>query len=160
MKILRNTPDQLILENKPVWLAVCVTGFGLLFAGIGAVTVPADRGTGILFIVAGLFVAFVFNMIFVRRSLLILDRSRNLVDLRRRSWFGDKTWTWELRYLDRAVIEGGYSKDTNTQRAALVIAGGMDAGTHPITLVFSSGPGAQRAADAINGWLDSAPPTA
>tara|TARA_R110002072_G_scaffold82776_3_gene188365 strand:+ start:351 stop:749 length:399 start_codon:yes stop_codon:yes gene_type:complete len=52
----------------------------------------------------------------------------------------------------------------DTHRMTLELNGGMDAGLHPFTEVYTSGRGAQRAADAVNGWLalrpvDSAPPT-
>jgi hypothetical protein len=160
MKIIRNTPEQLILENRPVWLAVGVTLFSLIFFAIGLLTLGDNPGNAVVFMVAGLGMGLIFNMVFVRRSQLILDAPRNLVELRRRSWFGYKSWTWELHYLDHAIVEGSYAKDTNTSRACLVIGGGMDAGTHPITIVSSSGRGAKLAADTINAWLDSAPPPA
>ena len=162
MKIKRQTSDQLIVENNPIWLAIFVSLFGLTFFGIGLANLSAQPGMAIAFMLGGLGIGFGFNMIFIRRTQLILDRPRNLVELRRRSWFGYTKMTWRLDYLHRAIVQTSSSGDTDTHRAALVIRDGMDAGTHPITLVYSSGRGARRAVDAINEWcaaLDSSPPT-
>lgn len=153
MKITRNTPEQLVVENNPIWFAVFVTGFALVFVAIGLFTISVEPLNGVIFIFAGLFFGIVFNMVFIRRSQLILDAPRALVELRRRSWFGYKRWTWDLRYLDRAIVQTSSSGDSDTHRAALVIDGGMDAGIHPITVVYSSGRGADRARSAINSWL-------
>ncbi|MEW9918383.1 hypothetical protein AB2B41_02110 [Marimonas sp. MJW-29] len=156
MKVTRNTPEQLIVENNPLWLAIFISLFGLTFFGIGMANLGSDPGMGALFVACGLGIAVGFNMIFVRRTQLILDRSRDLVELRRRSWSGYSLMTWQLRYLERAVVQTSRSGDNDTHRAALVISGGMDAGTHPVTLVYSSGRGARRAAEAVNGWLEAA----
>lgn len=155
MKIVRESADQLIIENNPIWLAAFVTLFGLVFLGIGLSVFGTEPGTGLAFIAGGLGIAIGFNMIFVRLTQLILDKPRDLVELRRRGWLEYSSLTWELRYLDRAIVETSRSGDTDTHRAALVISGGMDAGTHPITWVYSSGRGASRAMNAVNGWLDS-----
>lgn len=160
MKIIRETPDQLIIENNPVWLAIFVTIFGLVFLGVGLFIVSSEPGVGHAFIAGGLGISIGFNMIFVRRTQLILDTTRNLLELRRRGWLGYSSRIWELRYLERVIVETSRSGDTDTHRAALLINGGMDAGTHPITWVYSSGRGAERAQNAVNGWLDSYRPTA
>ena len=163
MKVKRDTPQQLILENNPVWLAIFVSAFGLIFLAIGMANVGADPMMGLIFMAAGLGIAIGFNMIFVRRTQLILDAGRDLIELRRRGWINHTVMTWELKDLDRAVVQTSRGGKTDTHRAALVISGGMDAGTHPVTLVYSGGRGAKHAADAVNRWhaaLDSAGPTA
>lgn len=153
MKVTRDTPEQLIVENNPIWLAIFVSLFGLLFVGIGIANLGNDPAMALPFILGGLGIAIGFNMIFIRRTQVILDAPRDLVELRRKSWLGYTRMTWQLRYLDRAVVQTSRSGDSKTYRAALIIDGGMDAGTHPITLVYASGRGARRGADAINGWL-------
>ena len=163
MKVTRETPEQLIVENNPILLALFVSVFGLTFVGIGLANIGSDFTMGALFILGGLIIGIGFNMIFIRRTQLILDAPRNLIELRRRSWIRYSAMTWELRYLHSAIVQTSHSGDTPTHRAALIISGGMDAGTHPITLVYSSGSGADRAATAINRWhaaLDSPAPTA
>lgn len=153
MKITRNTPEQLIVENNPVWLAIFVSVFGLIFFGVGLSQLGSQTGMALMFMAGGLGIGIGFNMIFIRRTQVILDHPRNLVELRRRSWLGYSSRTWELRYLDRAFVQTSRSGDTDTHRAVLDIGGGMDAGQHPITIVYSSGSGASRAETAINDWL-------
>lgn len=163
MKITRNTPDQLIIENNPLWLAIFISVFSLVFVGIGLFTIRTEPGTGIAFLLGGLVMGGGFTTAFIRRTQLILDRPRNLVELRRKSLLGYHRRSWDLHDLDRALVETSHSSDTNTYRAALHFSGGMDAGTHPVTLVYSSGSGARRAETAINDWLatlDSTPPAA
>ncbi|MGJ8615259.1 MAG: hypothetical protein ACSHWS_00375 [Sulfitobacter sp.] len=163
MKVTRDTPDQLIIENNPVWLAVAVSAFAFLFIVVGLFTLQAEIFVGIAFIVGGSVIGIVFNLAFIRRTQLILNRTDNLVELRRKSLLGYKRRTWELEFLNSAIVQSSYSGDTNTHRAALIFDDGMDAGTHPITLVYSSGSGAERAMTAINTWLatslDSSPTT-
>lgn len=155
MKIIHETPQMLILENRPVWLALFISVFGLIFFAIGMASAQQSMALGMIFMAGGLGIGIGFNMIFVRRTQLTLDATRGMVELRRRGWLGDSQMTWDLQYLDHAITETSYSKDTDTHRAAIVISGGMDAGTHPLTIVFSNGQGANRAKDAINRWLDS-----
>ncbi|MGC1495797.1 MAG: hypothetical protein WA790_08310 [Sulfitobacter sp.] len=164
MKVTRNTPDQLIVENNPIWLAVFVSSFALIFIVAGIFTVQSETFVGVAFIIGGLVIGSVFNIVFIRRTQVILDRPRNLVELRRKSLLGFKRRTWELGHLERADVQTSRSDDSDTHRAVLVFSDGMDAGIHPITVVYTSGSGADRAASAINSWLaaplDSGQPTA
>jgi len=154
MKITRDTPEQLIIENNPIWLAVFLTLFSLIFIGIGLFMMREEFWFGLLFVGSGLIVGTLFSVIFIRRTQFIFDRPGNLVEMRRKSLLGFTNRTWELQYLDRAIVQSSRSSEgTTTYRAALVFDGGMDAGTHPITIVYSSGSGADRAANAVNHWL-------
>jgi hypothetical protein len=155
MKTIHETPDLLVLENKPVWLALFISVFGLVFFAIGMASLSESTGTGIMFMAGGIGIGIGFNMIFVRRTQLTLDAARQIVELRRRGWLGDRYMTWDLQFLDRAIIQTSHSGEKNTHRAAIVISDGMDAGTHPLTIVYSSGQSAQHPKDAINRWLDS-----
>lgn len=160
MKIARNTPDQLILENTPWFTAIAlILGCGV-FVAIGIAALPTEPFVGILFPLVGVSVGAILLVAFVRRTQLILDRPRDLVELRRRSFRGYTNRTWALSELDHAIIQTSRDSDgPDTHRAAMVMSHGMDAGTHPITLVYASGRGASRAAGAINDWLDTDPPT-
>ena len=162
MKINRNTPQQLIVENNPVWLAVILGVSTLIFVGVGLSKLSQDLWTGAAIIGAALVMGAIFNLAFVRRSQFIFDRPGNLVEMRRKSLVRYTKRSWELAHLERAIVQSSRSDDTTTYRAALVFTDGMDAGTHPITLVYSSGRGASRAAEAINNWLtlDSKAPSA
>ncbi|MEM7520359.1 MAG: hypothetical protein AAF307_04915 [Pseudomonadota bacterium] len=160
MKIVRNTPSQLILENTPIFFALMISAFGLVFVAIGVFAWADALTNGIAFVLGGMVIVVVGNLAFVRRTQVILDQTRALVELRRRSWLGYSSMTWELRYLAGALVQTSNSGDTPTHRAVLNISGGMDEGVHPITLVYSSGKGAHLAEAAINDWLaalDSGP---
>ena len=153
MKITRDTSDQLILENNPFWLALFISAFGLVFTAIGLFLISSEFWMGLTFTLSGLVVIVVFNLAFTRRTQFIFDRPANLVEMRRKSLLGYATRTWELAHLDRATIQSSRSNNSTTYRAALVFSGGMEPGTVPITIVYSSGSGADRAANAVNNWM-------
>ncbi len=153
MKILRDTPDQLILENNPVLPAILLGCFSLVFIAIGLFNYTQDISVGISFGLAGLAIGVIFTAVFIRRTQLILDHPRNLVEQRSKSMLGYTRRTWDLHDLDRAIVQSSQGDDTTTYRIALVFVGGMDAGTHPVTQVYTSGPSTERAAETINRWL-------
>lgn len=127
-------------------LAVIAFGLKSLFEGN-----MTDTFWGLIAI--PLFLA-IFIVVFVRRDDLILDRSRNLLELRHSTFRGRTTVKHKLEHLDRAVLQTSHSSEGGTtHRIALVLDGGMDAGTHPTTPVYVSGHGAKRGVEAINAWL-------
>jgi hypothetical protein len=158
MKITLDTPDQLVIDDTPWIFGLILIGAMLVTVGIGLSLisngeVAGGLGTGIgatAFI--GLFFA-----IFVRRNQLVADRSRDLLELRRRTVFGKNVRRYDLHDLREAVVQTSRDDNSETHRMALIISGGMDAGTHPFTAVYSSGRGARRAADTVNRWLGAAP---
>lgn len=155
MKIVRNTPDQLILRSVPwvvavmlsvMMLAVIAFGLNALFEGN-----MTDTFWGLFAI--PLFMS-IFLFAFVRRDDLILDRSRNLLELRHSTFRGRTKIQHKLEHLGRAKLQSSRtSKGGTTYRIALELDGGMDAGTHPVTPVYAGGNGAKRGVDAINAWL-------
>lgn len=153
MKVTRDTPNQLIIENNPVWLAVFISVFALIFVGVGLFLMRQEFWMGVGFTLAGLVVGVIFNLAFTRRTQIIFDRPGNLVEMRRKSLLGYSKRSWALEHLSRADVQSSRSDNTTTYRAVMISDGGMDAGTHPITLVYSSGSGADTAAGAINRWL-------
>lgn len=165
MKVVRNTPDQLILKSTP-WLFGLLLSAGILVSvSLGLSSIGRENWTDVFWGVIGVpaFLA-LFMVIFVRRDDLILDRQQNIAELRHATFFGRKRIRHELAHLDRAIVQQGTSRNSTTYRVAIILNGGMDAGTHPVTEVYASGNGARTAADAINAWLagpvDSGPPQA
>ena len=155
MKIVRNTPDQLILRSVPWVIAILLSGFLLAVIAFGLNGLFAgnlgDAFWGLIAI--PLFLA-IFLVIFVRRDDLILDRSRDLLELRHSTFRSRTKVQHKLVHLKRAKLESSRtSKGGMTYRIALVLDGGMDAGTHPVTPVYVSGNGAKRGVEAINAWL-------
>ncbi len=94
-----------------------------------------------------------FFWVFVRRNQLLLDRRAGTVTLRRRTLSRYSETIHDLDHLSRAIVQTSRGDDSDTHRMALILSGGMDAGTHPFTAVYTSGTGARRAADAVNAWL-------
>ena len=162
MKIVRNTPEQLIIRNAP-WAIGIVLALAIL-----AMSAASLYGLGqgdykfaaIMFACGPVFTGLFFAL-FVRRDDLILDRSRNLLELRHATVRGRQKVRHDLTYLEKAVVQtqGARNRGSSTtaqgptHRVAIVLHGGMDAGTHPITPVYASGNAADLAAKAINAWL-------
>lgn len=158
MKILTDTPDLLVVEDRPVLLALALIAFILMFVGAGLVMILAGEWWGILFALGGGGMGFVAFWAFVRRVQVVFHRPDGYVELRRRNLFGGSRVQHELAEIDRAVIEESQSSDSGTTyRVALVVEHGQSAGRHPITLAYSSGRGHHRAAEAINSWLEQTP---
>lgn len=155
MKVIRHTDEQLILRSVPWVMSILlcaafvgVIGFGLSGFFTGNQT---DAFWGLLALPAFLSI---FLVAFIRRDEVILDRSRNLLELRHSTFLGRTRVRHELHNLERALVQTSNSDDGGrTHRAALILHGGMDAGTHPVTPVYVSGDGAKRAVDIINAWL-------
>ncbi len=165
MKITHNAPDLLIIDSKPWPVRIILVGMVLVVVGYGLETfLNGDTFTGLMTVLLGGGIGGLFIAIFVRRNQLVLDRRDNRLELRRRTLFRHTRVRHDLRHLRRAIVETARGDKKDTHRMTLELTGGMDAGLHPFTEVYTSGRGAQRAADAVNGWLalrpvDSAPPT-
>lgn len=166
MRIVRNTPEQLVLRSIPWIIAIMLSVFLLAVISFGLNSLfegnRTDAFWGLLAI--PLFVS-IFIMVFVRRDDLILDRSRNLLELRHSTFRGRTKIQHKLEHLKQAKLQSSRSnKGGTTYRIALVLDGGMDAGIHPVTPVYVSGNGAKHGVEAINAWLaqdvDSHPPQA
>jgi hypothetical protein len=152
MKVIRNTPHQLILDSKP-WLAgIIVIVVILVSLGVGlAAVLDGEFIFGLVFMVAGGGIGGLCFAMIIRRNQLILDRSRNLIEMRRRTMFGMKTRDFDLRDLTEAITQSSRSNEgADTHRLALMIDGHAE----PFTDVYTSGKGADRAAEVVNNWLD------
>ncbi|MEZ5721895.1 MAG: hypothetical protein R3D59_09655 [Paracoccaceae bacterium] len=88
MKILTDTPDLLIVEDRPVVLALALIGFILMFVGAGLAMILAGEWWGILFALGGGGMGFVAFWAFVRRVQVVFHRPDGYVELRRRNRFG------------------------------------------------------------------------
>lgn len=157
MKIVTDTPELLIVEDRPVVLALGLIAFILVFIGAGLAITLAGEWWGLLFALGGGGVGLVAFWAFVRRVQVVFHRPDGYVELRRRNLFGGSRVRHDLAEIDRAVIEESHGSDSGTTyRVALVIEHGQSAGRHPITLAYSSGRAHHRAAEAINAWLGNA----
>ena len=157
MKVTRDTPDQLILDETPWGLGIMLVFFILCFVGPGLFLVLQGEMMGLFFAAVGGGLGLMALIVFVQRVQVILDRATDSVAVRRRSMIGYSEVIHSLSDLAEAQLEGTRSsKGTAMFRAALVLDRGMSQGTHPIVEAYTSGRGPQRTVDAINGWLAAA----
>lgn len=157
MKVTTDTPDLLIVEDRPLLLGIVLSVFILVFVGFGMRLVLEGDLSGLLLALVGGGMGFGGLWGLVRRVQVVFDRPENYVEFRRRNLFGGKRVRLQLDEIDRAVIEESHSsKSGSTWRVALVIEAGQSAGRHPITLAYSNGSGHLRCADRINSWLAAA----
>ncbi len=160
MKVTTNTPALLIVEDRPVVIAVALIVFTLAFVGFGLFVLAEGEWLGALFLVLGGGMGIACFAIFVRRVQVVFhrvdaaDAAGAYVELRRRTVFGASKVRHPLSEVSHAELESSRSSDgPDTHRVVLVISEGQSAGRHPITFAYSSGSGHQRCKEAINDWL-------
>ncbi|CAD0186391.1 hypothetical protein RUESEDTHA_03299 [Ruegeria sp. THAF57] len=157
MKVTRNTPNQLILSNRPWLIGVMLVFFILCFVGAGLTMISEGNWSGILVALFGGGMGFGAFCIFVRRVQVILDRSTDSILIRRQSIFGYETVRHVLSNLSHAEVEtttsNGNNGSSTTHRPVLILGQGMSAGRHPIVSAYVSGHGSHRLVDAVNDWL-------
>ena len=156
MKVTTETPDMLIVDNRPVWLAFGLMALILIFVAVGLAMMIAGEWWGIIFALGGGGIGFIAFWAFVRRVQVVFHRPEAYVEIRRRNLFGGSTVRHALAEILRAEVEESRSSDSGpTYRVVLVIERGQSAGRHPVTLAYSSGSAHHRAAKAINAWLEA-----
>ncbi len=154
MKITTDTPDLLIIDDRPLFLGIILVLFILVFAAIGLGLTFSGMAWGLIFVVIGGGMGFGLFWAFVRRVQVVFHRPDGYVEFRRRNIFGASRVRHALHEIDRAEIEESHSSEGGTTwRVVLVIERGQSVGRHPITLAYSSGTGHHETAAAINRWL-------
>lgn len=150
MKITTNTPDLLIVEDRPWFLGFALIGFTLIFVAVGlSIIASGEWGTGIFTIVVGAGSGIAAFAAFVRRAQAVFNRAEGWVELRNRNAFGGKVVRHALNEVTRATLEHLSDSD----RVSLVIEEGQSAGIHPITPVFSSNSNHAAVVQDIDAWL-------
>ncbi|RBI86220.1 hypothetical protein DRV85_05550 [Rhodosalinus halophilus] len=156
MKIARDTPEQLVIEDVPWGIAIGIVAFILTFAGIGLLTMLAVFFVGLIFFVFGAGAGTFALWAFVRRTQLILDRNSGLVTWRQRTIFDMTEEHHPLAELTGAEVAGMRRRDSegtlsSTHRVELIFGEVR----LPLTDAYSSSRAHLRIARAINDWLDS-----
>ena len=149
MKVSRNTPDQLIVEDVPWLLGIMLAGFILLFVGVGIGLVLSGEIFGLLFAIGGGGVGGLCFALMVRRVQVILDRPTGTLVIRRRSVLGYSEVRHDLADLSGAILEETRSsKGSTLRRPTLVLDRGMSQGRHPVVATYM-----QRKAGDYDRWL-------
>jgi hypothetical protein len=150
MRIRENTPDRLVIEDRPILLAVLLSFFILIVAA-GVVALAMDGRWA----KAGLVAVFLpivgaVLVLFVRRIILFMDRGADVVLLRAVTLSGQTETQWPLDSVTGAIVQTSTDGDGPAHRSALTFADGT---TTPLTPVYATGGGAAHATAAINDWL-------
>jgi len=154
MKIIRNEPASLILEERPILAGLLIGGMILIFAAIGfGLLGNGEIIGGIMFFGGGVGIGGLSFWAFVRQTQLWLDRASGQFVLRERSVGGMTEITGPLADIKEAILQTSHgSKGGVTRRAALRCVGKTNR-IIPLTGVYTNGAGPRRAAQAVNDWL-------
>lgn len=154
MRVRLDTPERLVLDQRPWMLGGGLAVGVLAFAAAGLATVVSEPWLGLaMFAGMGLFgLAFA---LFVRRSIAVFDRPAGAVVLRSSTVLGVSETTLRLDRILGAEVQSSRAQGTDgtstaTHRAALRLRGGTPV---PLSAIYVSGGGARRAAAAVERWL-------
>lgn len=153
MKVRRNTPDLLIVEDRPWLFALMITGFTLLFCGIGLVLMMDGEWTGLVFFCAGGGLGLGAFWAFVRRVQVVFHRPEGWIEIRRANIFRKLRSRYDLSGVHRAFLESTQGDNGTLYRVVLLIESGGVQGTKPLTLAYSNVGDHRGVAAAINAWL-------
>ena len=155
LHVATNTADRLTLEARPWLLGVILTAAILVMLLIGLANLADEPGLGLgMFLGAGLF-GLCFT-VFVRRVIVIFDRTAGAVVIRTASVLGQTEKTLPLSDIRGAEVETSISTSSSggrshTHRPVLRLTGQTE--PFPLTQVYSSGAGAEFVVQAVNRWL-------
>lgn len=166
MKVTRDSPDLLIVEEMPGLMAVGLSFFTLLFAGIGLLVMSETLPGGLVFLLVGGGMGIAAIGIFVERLQLILDGRTGTATLRSRTIFRHRETVLPLADVLRATGEttlsgGDTSSDPSRvrrrmHRPSLVLSDGAGGEVlHPITEIYDSSRNSGEIVRAVNAWLDA-----
>lgn len=157
MKITADTPDLLIVEDRPILLGLGLIAFILIFVGVGVGLVLSGESWGSIFALFGGGMGLVAFWAFVRRAQVVFHRPEGWVEIRRKNLFGSSRVRFDLADISRAeVATSRGSEGGATYRVVLVIDRGQSVGRHPVTLAYSSGASHHIVEAKINDWLGKA----
>ncbi|WP_297768302.1 hypothetical protein [uncultured Roseovarius sp.] len=175
MKITRTTPDLLIAQEIPWFIAVMLSLGLLLFVGVGLL-VSSQTLIG-AFVMGGIGggMCFAAICIFVERLQIILDARAGTATLRARTILRSRETVFALQDLlgatGESTLSGGTTSDDPARvrrklhRPSLVLSDGAGGEVlHPITEIYDSSSTSGTVVRAINDWLtqlrctDAAPP--
>ena len=152
MKITTDTPEMLIVDDRPVILGIALSLFILVFVGIGTMLTLNGEPMGLLFAGIGGGLGLLAWWAFVRRVQVVFHRPGKYLEFRRKNMFGGARLRLPLDDVERAVVEESMSDGTSTYRVALETHG-ESAGRHPLTLAYSNIGHPHEVAAQINAWL-------
>jgi len=155
MRMIRNTPDQLVIAHSPWLYALMLGGFAAVFLITGFNAVLAGELNGLVFLVPVALCALFFRVL-VNPVRVIFDRPSRSVEIIKTSLTGRTRVTHSLDEITLARLRKmKTSKGFTRSQMNLVIAGGQSGGWHPIS-DMSGARSHYRLTDLINAWLKAA----
>lgn len=154
MRVITNSPDLLIVEERPWLIGVFMITGTLAFAGSGLAILLQGQLAGLLFL-GGSAIWMLFFFVFVRRVQVVFNGSKGWLEIRRRSLLGYSKVRHELSEIDRAIYQVSSGDGSDTYRITLIVPRGQSAGKHPLTEYYSGFAGTKQVVQVINSWLDS-----
>jgi hypothetical protein len=182
MRVLRNTPKELILDDTPWIKGATLTVLCVIIIATGMQQVRLGEHpvwVGLLFIAIGTSICAIVFCLFIQRARVVLDRLNGRVAMHKRTIFRSDVQEFSLNDLIGAELEHAHGPTKGSIRArrsgtvqshlpcrpVLVIHDFTGKNRHPIIVSYSKGQRPRRLATAVNDWLgpvrvDSAPPKA
>ncbi len=155
MHIKLDTPERLVLTDRPMVLAISLSTVLVILIGFAMAAAAQGEGTVAAILLAVTAVVAGIAAVFIRRCDLILDRPSATVHLHSSTLLGKSWLNWPLSDVTGATVQSSRNEDSGiTHRPALTLTNGL---THPLTPVYTSGQGANRTVAAIQRWLTGAP---
>ena len=163
MRIVEDTPQRLTLEDRPWLIGTILIVVILAMLGVALALGREDLWVGLgLGLGAAIFgVAFV---VFVRRTIVILDRDAAAVVIRTASLLRRTEKRIALADITGAAVESRTSRRTSSQRRSGLPNKAhrpvlqLTAVVEPLNQIYIGGNGAHETVDAINRWLDGHAP--
>jgi hypothetical protein len=156
MKVLQDTPDRLVIEDRPVLLAGMLLGAILVTACLatGMLVEGSPAGLGVALVSAAFGLAFA---VFVERVRVTFDRASGRITVTTASVRRRRTETLPLDIVRQAATQSRRSRSRPGARAATmsrpVLHLAEQPEPRPLMQVYTAGSGAAEAVAAINRWL-------
>jgi hypothetical protein len=152
MKIIRQTPMQLILEDRPWLIGIFMIVMALVSLAAGmALASSGEVFGGLMMVLIGSGVPLLIAALMVQRVRLTFDRAAGTVTRTRRSVLGLTETSHPLDRVERARVGVSSDSDGTTYRMELEL--GSPRESVPFTTYFTSGRQPERMAQAVNDWL-------
>lgn len=154
MKITRDTPEQLIVESRPIFITVILLFMGFIFLALTIGLLWMGQIFGLAFLI-GVIVSGICLFVFARRVQLIFNADSDTLTIQRKNMRSASVVVHQLSEVKRAILEQTRSDSDTLYRVTMEMTG-QSVGMYPITTGYSNIGQHHDVADAINRWLDSA----
>jgi hypothetical protein len=153
LKIKRYTPTLFIAQHVPWVIAGALFFFIMAFVTPGLLLAFDGVWHGVLFAAAGGGLGFAAMCVFVERLMLRLDAQDGTATVRRLTILKRTSTTIPLDEVIEAATESIRDQETGRRQSRPVLRL-KNGESLPITRIYSSGSGADRLVEKVNGWLE------